>query len=129
MFRATGVTIAFECDASPAAVADFIDRFPTDCFGINYDIGNSAALGYDCVEEIRLYGSRIVNVHIKDRVRGGTTVPLGTGAADLPLAFSTLESMRYGGRYILQTARALDNDHVGAIRSYRDRVLTWLGEA
>ena len=45
-------------------------------------MGNSASLGYDAQEEIDLLGNKIINVHIKDRIRSGTTVPLGTGDTD-----------------------------------------------
>ena len=52
-----------------------------------------------------MYGSRIGSVHVKDRVRGGTTVPLGTGDADFPAFFSGLAQLGYGGDVILQVAR------------------------
>ena len=74
----------FESDLRLPRWPQFIDAFPARSFGINYDIGNSAALGYDSAEEISAYAPRILHVHVKDRVRGGTTVPLGTGNADLP---------------------------------------------
>ena len=51
--------------------------------GANYDIGNSASLGYDFEEELSSYGERIYNVHIKDRVLGGTTVEFGTGDSNI----------------------------------------------
>ena len=47
-----GVKIVFESDLPPAPLAQFIDKFPREVFGINYDSGNSAALGYDSAEEI-----------------------------------------------------------------------------
>jgi hexulose-6-phosphate isomerase len=123
-----GVTIAFESDFPPARLAAFITRFPAGVFGVNYDTGNSAALGHDCGDEIGAYAARIVNVHIKDRLRGGTTVPLGTGAADLPRAMALLKASGYRGRYILQTARAADGDHAGALARYRDMTRAWLAE-
>ena len=126
--RRRGVTIAFESDFPPDRLTAFIARFPPDVFGVNYDTGNSAALGYDCGEEIAAYGGRIVNVHVKDRVSGGTTVPLGAGAADLPRAMALLRDSGYSGRYILQTARAADGDHAGALGRYRDMTRAWLAE-
>ena len=45
-------------------------------------------------EEFAAYGTRIGSVHIKDRVRGGGTVPLGTGDADLPALFAGLAATR-----------------------------------
>lgn len=114
--------LAFESDFAPPRLRDFIASFPAEQFGINYDIGNSAALGYDPGEEIGACGTRILNVHVKDRVRGGTTVPLGTGNADLPRVFRLLREAGYRRNYILQTARAADGDHAGVLRRYRDMV-------
>lgn len=129
MLGADGPTIVFESDFAPPQLADFMDHLPGPSFGINYDIGNSAALGYDPVQEIAAYGRRIVNVHIKDRVAGGTTVPLGTGNADLPHVFRILAGIGYRGDYILQTARAADGDDVAAACRYRDMVKGWIEAA
>jgi len=124
--RRMGLRIAFESDFSPAALARFIELLPADCFGVNYDIGNSAALGFDPGAEIRACGARIVNVHVKDRVLGGTTVPLGQGAADFPRVFSELARAGYRGDFVLQTARAADGEHAAALARYRDMVEAWL---
>jgi L-ribulose-5-phosphate 3-epimerase len=121
--------IVFESDLPPSELARFIAKFPGDVFGINYDIGNSAALGFDCAEESSAYAPRILNVHVKDRVRGGTTVPLGTGAAELAKAIRLIERSGYSGQYILQTARAADGDHAGALARYRDMTMRWIEEA
>ena len=117
--REAGMRFVFESDFEPARLARFIERWPADLVGINYDSGNSAALGYDAAEEFSAYGTRVYNVHLKDRVRGGTTVPLGTGAADLPAVMRELHAIGYDGLYILQTARAADGDHAGALTRYR----------
>lgn len=124
--RRDGLVVAFECDYGPQELARFIERLPADCIGVNYDIGNSAALGYDCAEEIAAYGARIRNVHVKDRVLGGTTVPLGTGNADLPRAIALLRDSKFDGRFILQTARAADGDHAGVLARYAAMTASWL---
>jgi L-ribulose-5-phosphate 3-epimerase len=123
------VKIVFESDLPPAGLAQFIGKFPGETFGINYDIGNSASLGHDCAAEISAYAPRILNVHVKDRLRGGTTVPLGTGAAELGTAIRLIEQSGYAGQYILQTARAADGDHAGALANYRDMTMRWLEDA
>ncbi len=124
-----GVKIVFESDLPPAPLAQFIAKLPRESFGINYDIGNSAALGYDSADEIAAYAPRILNVHVKDRLRGGTTVPLGTGAADLAKTIRLIEQSGYVSRYILQTARATDSDHAGALARYRDMTIGWIEAA
>jgi L-ribulose-5-phosphate 3-epimerase len=129
LLRELGVQIAFECDYPPAQLAQFIGAFPADAFGINFDIGNSASLGWASAEEIPLIAPRLINVHVKDRVLGGTTVPLGQGDADLPTVFRLLGEAGYDGFLILQTARAADGDHLGAARAYRDLVLDLAGRS
>lgn len=120
-----GLKIVFESDFSAERLAQFIARFPQEAFGINYDIGNSAALGYCAAEEIAAYGPRIDNVHVKDRVLAGTTVPLGTGNANFSEVFAALHDTSYTGHFILQTARAEDGDHAGAVARYRDMTQAW----
>ena len=68
------------------------------------------------------YGHPVVNVHVKDRVLGGTTAPLGIGSANFEMVFSALGRMGYQNNYILQTARAQDGDHAGSLCYNRDMV-------
>lgn len=114
------VKILFESDFSPQRLSDFILELPETLYGINYDIGNSAALGYSPKDEFEAYGPRICNVHIKDRVFGGGTVPLGEGNADFASVFHFLKKYGYSGNLILQTARSNVGDHAGVLIGYRD---------
>lgn len=123
------VKIVFESDLPPRELAQFMEAFPAGVFGVNYDSGNSASLGYDSTEEVEAYAPRILNVHVKDRIRGGTTVPLGTGNADLAKTIRLIERSGYKGQYILQTARAADGDHAGALARYRDMTVRWIEDA
>jgi L-ribulose-5-phosphate 3-epimerase len=122
------LVVTFESDFAPEQLADFIATYPSKRFGINYDIGNSASLGFDPAEEIAAYGDRIANVHVKDRMKGGTTVPLGSGNADLPRVFRLLRQAGYRNDFILQTARANDGDHAGVLVSYREMVTSLWSE-
>ncbi|MBF0195863.1 MAG: sugar phosphate isomerase/epimerase [Magnetococcales bacterium] len=124
--KEANTVFVFESDFTPDRLKKLIDQLDPQWFGINYDSGNSSALGYDPQEEISTYASRIYNVHVKDRLLGGTTVPFGEGNADLPKVFKLLEQHNYQGRYILQPARATDGDHAGALCRYRDQVKGWL---
>lgn len=99
-----GVELHLEMSFAPARFAAFLERLPA-AIRVNYDSGNSASLGYHPDEEFAAYGARIGSLHIKDRVRGGTTVPLGTGNADLPALFAGLRRIEYRGDVILQVAR------------------------
>ncbi len=126
LLRELRVKVIFESDYLPAELERFIDRLDPALFGMNYDIGNSAGLGMKPADEIAAYGHRIFNVHIKDRVLGGSTVPLGTGSADFESVFAALAEAGYRGNYILQTARAQDGDHAGALCRYRDMTANWI---
>ena len=105
------IKIAFESDYEPNILSEFINQFDPQLFGINYDIGNSASLGYSPKEEFAEYGNRIINVHIKDRIFQGTTTRLGNGNVDFFQVFDCLKSINYKGNYILQTARSVNNRH------------------
>lgn len=117
------VKIVFESDFPPLRTKEFIAKFPADLFGINYDLGNSASLGFEPSAEIRAYGERILNVHIKDRVFGGTTVPLGTGDVNFDAVFKGLKDFKYKGNYILQTARSQDGQHEEFVVGFTNFVL------
>lgn len=124
--EANRVQVVIESDYEPVKLARLAEQLDPRSFGINYDMGNSAASGFDVRLEMSSYGSRIKNVHVKDRPLGGTTVPLGQGAVDFALVFSLLADCGYRGNYILQTARAEDGDHAGVLARYRDCTARWI---
>ena len=124
--RKNSIKIIFESDLPPDSLKDFITRFSTVNYGLNYDIGNSAAMGFNPGEEIKAYGRKILNVHIKDRLLHGTTVPLGQGNANIPKVLKLLNSIGYNGNFILQTARAVDENHTFVLCQYRDQLIKWM---
>lgn len=124
-----GLQVIFEADFVPSELARFIARLPSHQFGVNYDIGNSASLGFNPEHEFAAYGERIVNVHVKDRSVGGTTVPLGTGGADFDTVFAQLANYKYAGNYIMQTARAADDQHAAVLTRYKEMIEHWVSES
>jgi L-ribulose-5-phosphate 3-epimerase len=118
LLEKNGVKIAFESDFPPDQLKTFINQFPREHFGINYDSGNSAALGFSPKEEFSAYGDRILNIHIKDRVLHGTTVPLGEGNADFDIIFDEIKKIKYQGNLILQTARSKTEEHAKVLLGY-----------
>lgn len=114
--------VHLETSLAPAAFAALLDRLPSPWLKVNYDSGNSSSLGYDPREEFAAYGQRIGSVHVKDRIRGGGTVPLGTGDADLQAVFEELDKTGYRGDYVLQVARSQAGDEVNWARHNRKYV-------
>ena len=96
--------INLETDLNPNDFKKLLDKL-NPRIGANYDIGNSASLGYNFTEELKLYGNRINNVHIKDRILGGSTVEFGTGNADIESVLHILSSVNYDKGVIIQGAR------------------------
>ena len=123
------IQIAFECDLNPEKLLHFISEFDKNYFGINYDIGNSASLGFDPNNEFESYGSRITNVHVKDRKLNGPTIPLGEGDADFPRIFRLLHGENYQGNLILQTARSKEGRDAEVLVQYKKLVEDWWEEA
>jgi L-ribulose-5-phosphate 3-epimerase len=124
---ANGVELHLETALAPDAFSLLLAQIPDPLFRVNYDAGNSASLGYDVASELAAYGARIGSVHIKDRVHGGGSVPLGTGDADLPALVSGLGALRYQGDYVLQVARGADGSEVEWARQNRAFLIRELG--
>jgi len=115
----SGVELHLETALDPAGFRALLGRLPHPILKVNYDSGNSSSLGYDPREELAAYGPRIGSVHIKDRVCGGGTVPLGTGSANIPALLSGLSEIRYTGDYVLQVARGAEGAEVEWARQNR----------
>ena len=126
---ARGLKIAFESDFDPKSLLTFISKFDSKYFGINYDIGNSASFGFNPIEEFEAYGSQIINIHVKDRILGGTTVPLGEGAVNFKTIFKLIYAFGYKGNLIMQTARADEGMHRETLLKYRHMILKWQKES
>jgi L-ribulose-5-phosphate 3-epimerase len=121
--KSRGVELHLETDLPPRRFAELLARLPDSTIKVNYDSGNSASLGYRPQEEFAAYGDRVGSVHIKDRVLGGGTVPLGRGDADLKSFFACLRACDYRGNYVLQVARAQPGDEVDWARKNRQRAM------
>ena len=100
-----GINISLETDLAPTPFAKLIDSIDSKNVTVNYDIGNSAGLNYDPVEEFQSYGHKITDVHIKDRSLGEASVKLGTGNANFSKIFELLSKYDYQGILIFQAFR------------------------
>jgi L-ribulose-5-phosphate 3-epimerase len=119
----TGVELHLETSLSPSRFADLLARLPHAMLKVNYDSGNSASLGFNPIDEFAAYGTRVGSVHIKDRVNGGGTVPLGSGDTNFGALFDCLGEVGYEGDFVLQVARGTTGDEAGWARRNREYVL------
>jgi len=120
-----GINLSLETDLAPQQFVDLLDRFDSKRVTVNYDIGNSAALGYDPVEELAAYGHRITDIHIKDRLRNGGPVVLGEGDADFDRFFDALRKYNYKGPFIMQAYR--DEEGLVVFKKQLDWVWRYFG--
>jgi L-ribulose-5-phosphate 3-epimerase len=112
LIDATNVEIHLETALSPEDFAALLARIEHPRVKVNYDAGNSASLGFRPDEEFAAYGQRVGSVHLKDRILGAGTVPLGKGNTDFAGLFRCLRSVNYAGDFILQVARGVDGQEL-----------------
>lgn len=110
-----GIKVAFETDLNSQENLELITSFRSNSIGINADIGNLASYGHSISEEFELLESSIFHVHVKDRVYGGNTVPLGEGSVKWHVVSQVLNK-HYAGIKVLQAARK--TNPVATIREY-----------
>lgn len=118
----TSIRVSLESDLGPIQFGELLNVLNPEVFGVNYDIGNSASLGYDLDEEFDSFGHRISVVHVKDRFLHGGSVPLGQGDANIHRAIDRLLDLEFTGPVTMQAFR--DSDGVTVL----DRQLTWFQE-
>ena len=102
------INLSLETDLPPKSFLALLDSFDSKMVTVNYDIGNSASLGFDVIEELNCYGHRISDIHIKDRIFDGGPVKLGHGNANFSVFFNKLKEFNYTGPFIMQAYR--DNE-------------------
>jgi L-ribulose-5-phosphate 3-epimerase len=122
----TNVAIHLETSLAPSRYAEFLAKLSSPMLKVNYDLGNSASLGYDIHKEFAAYGERIGSVHVKDRIRGKGTVPLGTGDADFKVLSDCLKGTGFKPDFILEAARGPVGDEVAWAKQNREFILTHL---
>ena len=128
--QVAGVELHLETDMGPDAFRSFLDEIEHPLVRVNYDSGNSSSLGYKPLKEFAAYGHRIGSFHIKDRVLGGATVPLGQGDADFASLRAGLLDIDYQGDFVLQVARGEPGDELAWLAQVNTVACQWLrGEA
>ena len=118
------INLSLETDLPPKPFVELLNKLNSKNITVNYDIGNSAALGFDSDEELEAYGDRITDIHIKDRVLGGGPVTLGEGNANFVKFFVKLKEFDYQGPFIMQAYR--DDEGVEIFKKQLDWIKKYL---
>jgi len=98
-----GLDLAFELDRTVEESLEFLECFRSKHARICYDCGNATAEGRDIVAEIGGLLPMVVEIHLKDRRVGSTSVPLGQGDVLFPAFFKTLADHHWRGPFMLET--------------------------
>ena len=106
--------ILIETDLKPLKLILLIKKMKNKIY-INYDLGNSASKNYNFEDE-KKYFKFVKNIHLKDRVKGGSTVRFGHGNADFKKLFIFLKKSKNSYDFTLQPARSKCNKDVKEIK-------------
>ncbi len=99
------INLSLETDLEPNTFYSFLSNIKNRKVKVNYDAGNSASLGYKFEEELKLYGDKISNIHIKDRKLNKGPVLLGEGDAELSKVKEFIMNNKYNGLVVFQAFR------------------------
>jgi len=97
-----GVTLGLEMEIPGADYARLIEDVASPRVRAYYDTGNSTAQGLDIAADVVPLLPLLCAVHVKDRVRGGGSKPLGTGDANFQGFFPRLLGAGFRGDFVLQ---------------------------
>jgi sugar phosphate isomerase/epimerase len=95
-----GVVLALESYLSAEDNLKILGRVGSPSVKIYYDVGNSQDVGCPILEEIRLLGDRIVEIHAKD-----TKGLYGKGSMDFASVRRAMEDIGYAGWLVLEGTR------------------------
>jgi sugar phosphate isomerase/epimerase len=105
---------------SPQSALKAIDGMDPRC-GLCIDVGHTAEIGVDVVESIRMAGSRLLDVHIKDvsdLSNADSQVPVGEGRMPIPAIFRELKKLNYRGGVMLEYEIDENNPMPGMAKSF-----------
>ena len=125
--EAAGVVLGLEMEIAGHEYAALIARVGHPSVRAYYDVGNSTAQGFDAATDIVPLLPRLFAVHVKDRKRGSSSVPFGTGDVNFPGFFAALSDSQFGGDFVLQ--HYFDTDPLGSAKASLDFVRAGLARA
>ena len=97
---------------------DVKDRDPR--LGICLDIGHDLRAGSDPIQDLKRYGKRVFDIHLKDVTEGtkaGHAIELGRGAIDFPRFVKMLRKVGYKGSLSLEYEKDMTDPFIGIAES------------
>ncbi len=97
---------------------DVKDRDPR--LGICLDIGHDLRAGSDPIQDLKRYGKRVFDIHLKDVTEGtkaGHAIELGRGVIDFPRFVKMLRKVGYKGSLSLEYEKDMTDPFIGIAES------------
>ncbi len=95
--EAKGIVLALENTLTAGENLKILDRAGSPAIQVYYDVANSQDAGYPILDEIRMLGARIVEVHAKD-----TKDLYGKGSIDFPAVRKAMEDAGFSGWLVME---------------------------
>jgi len=106
--HAAGITLCLETVLPAVELLPVLERLDHPAVRVVYDTGNRVAFGHDLARDIRVLGTWIAHVHIKDKNAANENVILGTGLVNFLRVFEALDHIHYAGPFTFETQRGGD---------------------
>jgi sugar phosphate isomerase/epimerase len=119
---AAGVELCLETILKGIELIDALEQINRPAISVVFDTGNRIAFGHDLGADIRLLGSRISHMHIKDKNAANQNVVLGTGQVNFQEVFEALAAISYDGLYTFETNRGKNPTRTAA---YNKQLITY----
>jgi L-ribulose-5-phosphate 3-epimerase len=117
-----GVELCLETILKGDELINALDLINRPEISVVFDTGNRVAFGHDLGADIRLLGSRISHMHIKDKNEANQNVVLGTGKVNFQEVFEALAEISYSGLYTFETNRGKNPARTAA---YNKQLITY----
>ena len=102
------ITIVLETLLEGPDLKELLEEIDAPNLGCVFDTGNRVVDNAYLGSEILLLDGWIKHVHIKDKIKDGTNVLLGTGLVDFLDVFKALNQIDYTGPCVFETTRGSD---------------------
>jgi len=111
------IQMHLETSLSPKEELNLIKKIGHDKIKLCFDMGNSVGFGFDPNIVFRTVGKLIGSVHIKDRKKNGSSVPIGRGDVKFYDIFRNLKQIGFNGSYSFQVYRNRDSDNISLLQN------------
>lgn len=98
-----GVTIAFEGVVPADQMLEMIATVNSPSFGVYYDVANATWCDFDPIAEVKLLGTHVRQIHIKDADKFTGDVHPGKGRVNWPAYRDALRSIGFDGWMVMET--------------------------